>query len=111
MSHILNFNDGIDWEDDSNIPTHTQKAIEDYLLYGYAPGGFLTSMFANDIFSAVYKADSANRHHLNEITKWIVTQAPVASKGSYKAVENWCNDVNGHRTAYSKEITLKVLSE
>ena len=41
------------------IPSHTLEALELYLIHGYHPGGFLSSVLAGDFFRAVSTADTA----------------------------------------------------
>ena len=96
------------------VPKHTQEALQNYLLYGYPPGGFLSAMLANDMYRAIGNADAANKQAMWAIGYWIVTCAPAQSRGSYERIEHWCNDIDCCRTAYAepllKQHTLDVLS-
>ena len=89
-----------------NVPVHTQETIENYLLYGYQPGGFTTAMLAGDYNRAMYLADTANRQMIWAIHAWIVNRCPEMAHGSYETVDAWCKDVNGLRTEY-KELIFK----
>ena len=86
------------------VPVHTQEAITGYLLRGWSPGGFVTSMLAGDMFRAVQSADTGNRRMMWAISRFIMTNLPNGSWGSYERVENWCNDKNGIRTEYVTDI-------
>jgi len=96
------------------LPLHDREALENYFIYGYAPGGFLTSMLANDVHRAAGNADQTNKEMMWVVAYWIVTCAPHGSWGSYKQVDDWCNDKGGRRTAYAhpilKQYTMDVLS-
>ena len=95
------------------VPAHTQESLQNYLLYGYPPGGFVSAMLANDLFRAIAVADVANKQAMWAIGYWITTCGPAQARGSYERVEDWCNDTNGCRTAYAepllKQHTLDVL--
>jgi len=86
------------------VPVHTQEAITSYLLRGWQPGGFLTSMLAGDMFRAVNSADTGNRQMMWAIGRFIMTNLPNGSWGSYERVEDWCNDKKGIRTEYVTDI-------
>lgn len=78
----LNF-DGYD------IPEHTKGAIERYILDRYAPGSFLQSVLANDLFQAVGRADDINIRHLRDICGWIYNRAPLDCWGSYETIKKY----------------------
>jgi hypothetical protein len=40
------------------------EALENYLMHGFMPGGFLTSVLANDLYLAVGRADHWNKFYL-----------------------------------------------
>jgi hypothetical protein len=98
-----------------SIPAHTMEALDSYFLKGYQPGGFLTSVLTNNLIGAVNSADSANRHAIYEIVKWLTTEAKVPP-GSWGCAENiviWVNDIGGARTKFvdrmEKEYIWKAL--
>ena len=80
----------------------TQKAIEDYVLRGWAPGGHLEAMFAHDYERAFACADTANRQTIWALWRWIRDSAPPLCHGSYQAIGMWRDDVDGCRTDYVK---------
>jgi hypothetical protein len=82
------------------IPGHTLEALEMYLIHGYGPGGFLSSVLAGDFFRAISTADTANRQMLWVIGRWISNEAPHGSWGSYEAIDRWCHNINHCRTNY-----------
>ena len=83
------------------IPPECQQSLESYLIRGWAPGGFLTSCLAGDMFRAVRVADTGNRKMLWAIVTWIMDNAPAGSWGSYELVEDWQNDKDGRRSDYA----------
>lgn len=89
------------------------EALENYLMHGFQPGGFLTSVLANDLRLAVGRADHWNITRLPEIVNEVVYNVPDLAWGSYQRVADWCANKDGHRTAYAqrkeKEYTFNVL--
>lgn len=78
-------------DEDKNVPEHTKQALERYWTYGYAPGSFLTTLLAGDIFNAISRADHWNKMELGHIVYYIVHKAPVGSYGSPELVQDWIN--------------------
>ena len=89
------------------------EALENYLMHGFMPGGFLTSVLANDLYLAVGRADHWNKDRLPEIVNEVLFRMPSGSYGSYAAVNDWCKDRDGRRSSYAKqkekEYTFNVL--
>lgn len=79
------------------------QSLENYLMHGFEPGGFLTSVLANDLQLAVGRADAWNKERLPEIVDEVVFKMPAISIGSYKAVQDWCKDVDGRRSRYAEQ--------
>ena len=86
------------------LSLETQKSIENYLLHGWAPGGYVESMFAHDYERAFACADTANRQTIWALWRWITESAPPLCHGSYGAVEMWRYDFGGRRTDYVKKV-------
>jgi hypothetical protein len=78
-------------------------SMERYLLNGYAPGGFATAMLAGDLERALYSADTHNRRVFWAIAMWVRERAPEGSWGSYEAVDAWCRDTDGRRSAFKEQ--------
>jgi hypothetical protein len=87
----------------------TQEAIENYLLRGWAPGGYLEAMFAHDYERAFACADTANRQTIWALWRWIREGAPPLCHGSYKVVGMWRDDVGYRRTDYVKDLEQKAI--
>ncbi len=91
----------------SNIPSHNNQPLEYYLLHGYMPGHFMTSMLCGDLFSAAYSADSSNFSAIGNIALWISHNAPSESYGNEENIKNWVKDEGGIRSAYKKQMEQK----
>lgn len=89
------------------IPRHTRETITNYLLSGWAPGGFVESMIAKDYERALYCADTANRQMFWAIAMWINECMPPLAIGSYNAIEKWRDDLAGCRTEFVKAVEQK----
>lgn len=85
------------------IPEHTQHTLDNYFIRGWMPGGFCEALLAKDYDRALAIADTANRQMFWAIAMWIREHAPVDSFGSYEAVDDWVNDVNGVRTEFARK--------
>ena len=82
------------------------QTLENYLMRGYEPGGFTTSVLANDLFSAVARADHWNKPAIAETVTAVLNTCPTHAVGSYETVEAWCADLDGRRSKY---VTWKSL--
>jgi len=117
MSKLIQFSDnGYDsLAQYAYIPEHMRDTVENYLIHGYHPGGFMMAMFAGDMFRACQCADQVNGPSMLHIAQWIVFEAPLGSWGSYDAVENWCHDIEKRRSIFrdkkEKEYIIKALKE
>lgn len=80
--------------DYSPLPEHMRGAMERYLENRIEPGGFLTSVLANDLKGAVKRADHINRHRLLEYIDWLLEFGPCGSWGSIGNVRNWLGEKN-----------------
>lgn len=72
------------------LPKHTQVAIDNYVVRGIAPGGFLRSVLDNDLYGAVVLADSQNLKALKDIAQFFRNYVPDVCKGDKHCVDNWC---------------------
>ena len=106
---MIDFNDSNLRYMGMEVPKHTQETITNYLLRGWAPGGFVESMVAKDYERALYCADTGNRQMFWAIAMWINESMPAESRGSYKAIEHWRDDLDGRRTAYRNEIEKQAV--
>ena len=112
MSKFIDFGTEYEYRRDG-VPEHAQESIENYLMLGWHPGGFMTAMFTGDLFTAAGSGDQANGPAMQGIANWIQHSAPHGSWGSYETVMNWCQDLEKRRTKFSdkmeKEYIIKAL--
>ena len=100
----------IDWQTKDlrdmslELALETQESIENYLIRGWAPGGFVEAMMAHDYERAFACADTANRQTIWVLWRWLRDYAPPWCHGSYEAVGMWRDDVGYRRTDYIREI-------
>lgn len=77
------------------IPERMRIGILEYLNNGRPMGSFLTSLFANDLFKAVARADDENLTLLRDYVTWIHCNVHADAYGSYEKVEKWAKDLRG----------------
>jgi hypothetical protein len=105
----------IDWRNSDlrnmgmELSLETQDSIENYLLRGWAPGGYVESMLAHDYERAFSCADTANRQTIWVLWRWLRDDAPPMCHGSYQAIDLWRDDVLGRRTAWITEQEKRVI--
>ena len=86
------------------LSLETQSSIENYLLRGWAPGGYVESMLAHDYERAFACADVANRQTIWVLWRWLRDDAPPLCHGSYQDIDLWRDDVGGRRTDYARKV-------
>lgn len=91
------------------IPEHTRETLINYFVYGYSPGGFVTSVLAGDLYLALGRADSQNTQALPEIAMWIRENAPSGSWGSYDQVDHWLKDTANMRSKFAEEAKKQLM--
>lgn len=61
-----------------------------YLVFATSPGGFFTSLLANDCMTALGKSHPANSlEMLKNIAGWVINYMPKEAWGTYEKVEHW----------------------
>lgn len=71
------------------MKTTTKESIDNYVHLGIPPGGFITSVLANDLMEALGRADTENRFDIFEICQYIYNGIPSTCHGSYEIVDQW----------------------
>ena len=75
-----------------NVPKDFADPMYNYLVHGYSPGSFFTSVLANDFHGAIARSHPGNTiEALKHLGGWITDCAPREAKGSYNNVEVWCS--------------------
>jgi len=74
-----------------NVPPDFYEPVYNYLVYGHQPGGFFTSILANDFMGAMPRSHHSNSVvSLSNLAKWISYYLPEYSAwGSYDTVKYW----------------------
>jgi len=74
-----------------DVPRDFADPMANYLVYGYSPGGFFTSVLANDFHGAIARSHPSNTvEALKSLVGWIGDCMPPETFGSYQAVSDWC---------------------
>jgi hypothetical protein len=75
-----------------DVSKYFADPMYNYLVHGFSPGGFFTSVLANDFHSAIARSHPSNTiNACKSLGGWILDCAPRESHGSYDAVSNWCS--------------------
>lgn len=83
------------------------EPIYNYLVYGFEPGGFFTSVFANDFLMAMQRSHPANSvEQMKNISGWILNACPNEAWGSYDTVRAWLKMDAKHRRQLLEEWRL-----
>lgn len=73
-----------------SVPQEYFEPISNYLVHGFEPGSFFTSLLANDFLGAMRHCHPANSiPALKHLTGWIESAVPFEAFGSYKKVTDW----------------------
>jgi len=74
-----------------DVPRDFADPMANYLVYGYSPGHFFTSVLANDFHGAMAHSHPVNTiEALKNLSGWISDCMPREAHGSYDFVSNWC---------------------
>lgn len=94
--------------------------IYNYLVHGFNPGSFFTSVLANDFVGAMSRSHPANTvQAMKSLVGWIQNYMPAGAWGSRDAVKSWAaldesfrrQILEEHNLIYSeREETWKVLN-
>jgi hypothetical protein len=80
-----------------NIPEHTFETLRRYVDEGLEPGGFLTAVLENDLFSAFARADAENTDAMKNIVMHIYNNEPAWCNGRKGIVREWCTRIRQER--------------
>jgi len=71
------------------IRPEMKEAIDQYAEQGVPMGDFLTALVANDLMSALGRADDGNRRDIFQLCMYVYNEIPSDSHGSYERVDEW----------------------
>jgi hypothetical protein len=94
------------------VPKEYADPMYNYLVYGFTPGGFFTSVLANDWHLAIMRSHPSNTiQALKAATGWIHDRVPSQARGSYEAVDAWSRLDDAERTEILLEHRLILSSK
>jgi hypothetical protein len=73
----------------ARIDPDVLASISRWVFRGIKPGGFLTAVLQNDLYTAVSRADGRNAAALKDIAVLLFTYCPTGCYGSREKVEKW----------------------
>lgn len=79
----------MDIHDYSRIPDHMMKNMNNYVKGEEYLGGFLTALFANDLFRTYSAVDHINMPLIPIYISYVYNKLPYTCHGSYEIIENW----------------------
>jgi hypothetical protein len=92
----------MEWSNDMKI------AMSNYLFRGFKPGGHLSAMLAHDYERAFWNADIHSRTVIWATARWIAIHVPAKAKGSYEAIEHWCQSPDSRKAFYDQRSKDKM---
>lgn len=82
-----------------------------YLVHGFSPGSFFTSLLANDALGAISRCHPLNSvQALKNLASWIQDSFPADSFGSYPKVHAWLDLTEADRRLRLEQANL-IFSE
>jgi len=95
-----------------DVPKDFADPMYNYLVHGYSPGSFFTSVLANDFHGAIARSHPGNTiEALKHLGGWITDCAPRDCHGSYKIVEHWLKMQSAARRQILEECGLIYTEE
>ena len=85
--HFMELDDSCSPACQAAVPPRLRKIIDNYVKFGFRPGGFIQAVLKNNLFSAVARADPVSMNHLKEVVQYIFNAAPSSTHGSHEKVE------------------------
>jgi len=86
-----------------NIPEATKSGIDQYIVHGVPPGGFLRAVLENNLKEAYRAADDSNLVAIPAIVHYLYNTAPSTCWGSPGTVVGWIKDKRIEREVASKK--------
>lgn len=75
--------------DFSTAPQGSEKSYQNYYQIGADPGDFIRAVLANDLMSAVTRADATNLSLLKEHVNFVYNVLPFVCSGNLERVSTW----------------------
>jgi len=77
--------------DYSLIRPNIRESLDNYVNFGYHPGGFLTAVLENNLSEAIARADLQNLETLPALVSYVYNEMPRNCWGNPKFVTHWLN--------------------
>lgn len=95
-----------------NVSDNYYDPMFNYLVWGFSPGSFFTSVLANDFQGAVQRSHPNNTiQALQNLVGWIHDRFPAESFGSYATVAAWCEISSQDRRAILESTQRLIYTE
>lgn len=90
------------------VPREYADNVYNYLVYGFEPGSFYTSVFANDFMGAMTHSHPGNSIlGLKYLSIWVGNHLPKkVAWGSYECVERWLKMREHNRRSVLENLNL-----
>lgn len=85
------------------LPEHIREGARKYIEEGRHPGGFLTAVVQNDLFSAFAKSDEINARRMRDILYFFWNEAPGECFGGKDKMDEWIKKKAEEKARNSKE--------
>ncbi len=69
------------------VPVNLHDGLLNYILFGVAPGGFLSAVLINNLFAAYDRSDNAAQ--IEKVVRFLQNDAPNACYGSPIIFQRW----------------------
>jgi hypothetical protein len=93
------------------VPRDYFDPLYNYLVHGFEPGSFWTSVLANDFMNAVQHSHPSNTiEALKHAVGWIRDSFPEESYGDHKTVKAWI-ELDGHQRRMHLEAAHMIYTE
>jgi len=80
----------MDWyKSQPPIPLNTINQLENYVIKGDRPSGFLSAVLKNNLFSSFALADEYNKPAMSTLVTFINSKCPSGCYGGPNAVDSW----------------------
>lgn len=73
----------------AKIPSIIKSNIDNYVKYGYSPGGFCEAVLRDKLQEAIHRADLECRKALPDIVEYVNRTVPPEARGSEEAIRAW----------------------
>jgi len=77
------------YKDQPPIPLNTINQLENYVIKGHRPSGFLSAILKNDLFSSFALADKYNTPAISTLITFISSKCPSGCYGGPTTVNSW----------------------